>query len=62
VLALASQRGFRFADLVGDLRAIILDVEATPARWTAEVASTKTMLERTQACFGLNPRRPLPMA
>jgi hypothetical protein len=38
-------------------QAIIVDVEATPARWTAEVAATKTMLERTQACFGLNPQR-----
>jgi hypothetical protein len=25
------------------------------ARWTAEVAATKTMLERTQECFGLKP-------
>jgi len=31
VLALAFQRGFRFGDLVGDLRAIILDVEAASA-------------------------------
>ncbi len=38
-------------------RAIIVDVEATPARWTAEVAATKTMLERTQECFGLKPQR-----
>jgi hypothetical protein len=29
-------------------RAIIVDVEATPARWSAEVAATKTMLEQTQ--------------
>lgn len=34
-------------------RAIIVDVEATPARWSAEVAAAKTMLERTQGCFGL---------
>ena len=38
-------------------QAIIVDVEATAARWTAEVAATKTMLERTQACFGLKPQR-----
>jgi hypothetical protein len=38
-------------------RAIIVDVEATPARWSAEVAATKTMLKRTQECFGLTPRR-----
>src|SRR5271154_4260928 len=37
--------------------AIIVDVEATPARWSSEVATTKTMLERTQECFGLNPQR-----
>jgi transposase len=38
-------------------RTIIVDVEAAPARWTAEVAATKTMLERTQQCFGLKPQR-----
>ena len=38
-------------------QAIIVDVEATPARWSAEVAATKTVLERTQACFGLKPQR-----
>ena len=38
-------------------RAIIVDVEATPARWSAEVAATKTMLEWTQRCFGLKPQR-----
>jgi hypothetical protein len=38
-------------------RAIIVDVEATPARSSAEVAATKTMLERTQDCFGLKPQR-----
>jgi transposase len=43
--------------LIDTRRAIILDVEPTPARWTAEVAATKTMLERTQECFGLKPQR-----
>jgi Transposase DDE domain len=38
-------------------QAIIVDVEATPARWSAEVAATKTVLERTRECFGLNPQR-----
>jgi hypothetical protein len=38
-------------------RAIIVDVKATPARWSAEVAATKTMLERTRECFGLTPQR-----
>ena len=37
--------------------AIIVDVEATPARWQAEVAATKTMLERIKERFGLHPRR-----
>ena len=42
-----------------DLRAaaIIVDVQATPARWSAEVAVTKTMLARTETCFGLKPER-----
>jgi hypothetical protein len=43
--------------LIDTRRAVILDVEATPARWTAEVAATKAMLERTQECFGLKPQR-----
>ena len=43
--------------LIDNKLAIIVDVEATPARWRAEVAATKTMLERTKECFGLHPRR-----
>ena len=35
----------------------IVDVAATPARWIAEVAVTKTMLGRTEACFALKPER-----
>jgi transposase len=37
--------------------AIIVDVQATAARWSAEVAITKTMLARTETCFGLKPQR-----
>jgi transposase len=37
--------------------AIIVDVQATPARWSAEVDATKTMVERTETCFGLKPQR-----
>jgi hypothetical protein len=37
--------------------AIIVDVQAIPAGWSAEVAATKTMLERTETCFGLKPKR-----
>jgi hypothetical protein len=40
-------------------QAIIVDVEATPARWSAEVAATKTVLERT-ACPALTPARSPP--
>ena len=41
-----------------DLHAgIILDVEATPAHRTAEVESTKTMINRVEERFALKPRR-----
>jgi hypothetical protein len=42
--------------LIDTKKAVIVDVEATPARWSAEVAATKTMLTRTQECFGLTPQ------
>ena len=35
--------------------AVIVDVEATPARTYDEVAATQTMLDRTQERFGLKP-------
>jgi transposase len=35
----------------------LIDVEATPARTYDEVAATKTMLDRTEACFDLKPKR-----
>ena len=41
--------------LIDTKAAVIVDVEATPARWSAEVAATKTMLTRTQESFGLTP-------
>ena len=37
--------------------AVIVDVEATPARTYDEVAATKSMLERTEKIFGLKPKR-----
>jgi transposase len=41
-----------------DLEAgVIVDVEATPAHRTAEVGSTKTMVNRVEARLGLKPRR-----
>jgi transposase len=41
--------------LIDTKAAVIVDVEATPARWSAEVAATKIMLTRTQESFGLTP-------
>ncbi len=43
--------------LVDLRRAIVVDVAATPARRTAEVASTPVMIERTRERFGLSPSR-----
>jgi hypothetical protein len=37
--------------------AVIIDVEATPARTYDEVAATRTMVDRTQARLGLKPER-----
>jgi transposase len=43
--------------LIDTKAAIILDVEASPARWTAEVAATRTMTERVADRFALHPRK-----
>ena len=43
--------------LVDTQHAVIIDLEATPAYKSAEVDATKTMIERTEARFGLVPRR-----
>jgi transposase len=50
---------FAYADnyLIDLKAAIIVDVEATRVSRPAEVGAAKTMLDRTQACFGLKPRR-----
>ena len=42
--------------LIDNENAVIMDVEATPARMTQEVSSTKTMLKRTAARHGISPR------
>lgn len=42
--------------LIDTKEAVIVDVEATPARWSAEVAAAKTMLTRTRESFGLTPQ------
>lgn len=43
--------------LIDTKAAIILDVEASPARWTAEVAATRVMINRTKSTFDLRPER-----
>ena len=43
--------------LVDVQAAVIVDVEATPAHRTAEVESTKTMVERVEQRFALTPER-----
>jgi len=42
--------------LIDDEHAVIVDVEATPARISKEVASTKTMIKRTAERMGLVPK------
>lgn len=43
--------------LIDTKAAVIVDVEASPARGTAEVAATRTMIERTKECFDLQPEK-----
>src|ERR1700758_5538043 len=51
------QFGYGLNYLIDIAHAIIVDVEPTPARTYDEVDSTKTMLDRTEQCFGLKPKR-----
>ena len=51
------QFGYGLNYLIDLENAVIVDVEPTPARTYDEVASTKTMLDRTERCFGLKPKR-----
>jgi transposase len=51
------QFGYGLNYLIDNEHAIIVDVEATPARTYDEVASTKAMIERTVTRFGLKPKR-----
>ena len=50
---------FAYADnyLIDLKAAIIVDVEATRASRRAEVGAARTMLDRTETCFGLKPQR-----
>ena len=43
--------------LVDTAHAVILDVEATPARLSQEIVAAKRMLERTRERLGVSPRR-----
>lgn len=43
--------------LIDSETGVILDVEASPARFAAEVATTRVMVGRTRGRFGLVPRR-----
>jgi hypothetical protein len=43
--------------LIDTKAAVILDVEASPARWTAEVAATRVMIDRTKSRFDLQPEK-----
>jgi transposase len=51
------QFGYGLNYLIDIESAVIVDVEPTPARTYDEVASTKTMLDRTERRFGLKPKR-----
>ena len=49
------QFGYGLNYLIDIEHAVIVDVEATPARTYDEVAATKTMIDRTEETFGLKP-------
>jgi transposase len=51
------QFGYGLNYLIDTEHAVIVDVEATPARTFDEVAATRTMIDRTEAAFGLKPQR-----
>ena len=49
--------GYGLNYLIDIKHAVIVDVEATPARTYDEVAATKTMIERAERCFAIKPKR-----
>jgi Transposase DDE domain len=51
------QFGYGLNYLIDTQNAVIVDVEATPARTYDEVAATKTMIDRTEKRFALRPKR-----
>ena len=51
------QFGYGLNYMIDTGHAVIVDVEATPARTYDEVAATRTMIDRTEKAFGLKPKR-----
>jgi len=51
------QFGYGLNYLIDVENAVIVDVEATPARTYDEVEATKVMIDRTERCFDLRPKR-----
>lgn len=51
------QFGYGLNYLIDVEHAVIIDVEATPARTYDEVEATKTMIDRAERCFALSPKR-----
>jgi hypothetical protein len=51
------QFGYGLNYMIDTGHAVIVDVEATPARTYNEVAATRTMIERTGEALGLKPKR-----
>jgi transposase len=51
------QFGYGLNYMVDVEHAVIVDVEATPARTYEEVAATKTMIDRTETALSLKPKR-----
>jgi hypothetical protein len=49
--------GYGLNYLIDIKHAVIIDVEATPARTYDEVAATKTMIERTERRFAIKPKQ-----
>jgi len=51
------QFGYGLNYMIDTAHAVIVDVEATPARTYDEVAATRIMIDRTERTFGLKPKR-----
>ena len=51
------QFGYGLNYLIDTEHAVIVDVEATPARTYDEVAATRTMIERTEQRFAMKPKQ-----